>query len=191
MPDTPSRARRIIGDLAPKLVELTLVRRVVAGTGTDGRSTVISDGPVTAHARRPDGSLVMDVWRWDHLPPHVDDQDVLTGSVAAPSAGGLVYRLCWFPPNTDMDADAYARAMAQAYGADAVRGGAATLPGGHRTDTVDVVTVVSGELHVLLETGEVLLSPGDSVVQRGTVHAWHNRSDAPTLVAAVMVAARR
>lgn len=168
-----------------------LVRRVVVGVDPEGRSTVLSDGPVTAHAQRPDGSLVMDVWRCDQLPPHVDDQDGLAGTVAAPATGGLVHRLCWFPPNTDMDADDYARAMAQEYGDDAVRGGAAALRGGHRTDTVDVVTVVSGELHVLLETGEVLLRPGDSVVQRGTVHAWHNRSDVPALVVAVMMAARR
>jgi hypothetical protein len=35
----------------------------------------------------------------------------------------------------------------------------------------------SGELILLLDDSEVALKPGDVVVQRGTNHAWENRSD--------------
>ena len=55
------------------------------------------------------------------------------------------------------------------------------LPGSrremHRTDTVDYGIVLAGEVHLLLEQEETLLRTGDVVVQRGTTHAWHNRSD--------------
>jgi quercetin dioxygenase-like cupin family protein len=46
----------------------------------------------------------------------------------------------------------------------------------HRTDTVDYGIVLAGEVYLLLEQGETLLQTGDVVVQRGTTHAWHNRS---------------
>ncbi len=47
----------------------------------------------------------------------------------------------------------------------------------HRTDTVDYAIVLAGEVYLLLEQQETLLRTGDVVVQRGTYHAWHNRSD--------------
>ena len=40
---------------------------------------------------------------------------------------------------------------------------------------------------MVMEEGEVLLKPGDCIVQRGTNHAWKNRGDKPCLLAAVLV----
>lgn len=168
-----------------------VVRRVITGTDSEGRSTVAGDAPTPVVAPRPDGSQVMDVWRMPALPPAVFDGDGLAGGVAGPDLGGLVYRLCWVAPNDDMDPAAYARALAATYGEGAVAGGASELVGGHATESVDVVTVVRGRLTAVLETGEVELSPGDSLVQRGTVHAWRNRTDEPALIVALMVGATR
>jgi mannose-6-phosphate isomerase-like protein (cupin superfamily) len=47
----------------------------------------------------------------------------------------------------------------------------------HRTRTLDYVVVIEGELVLILDDTEVTLKPGDVVVQRGTDHAWENRSD--------------
>ncbi len=47
----------------------------------------------------------------------------------------------------------------------------------HRTDTVDYGIVLTGEVHLILEVAETLLQTGDVVIQCGTYHAWHNRSD--------------
>jgi len=47
----------------------------------------------------------------------------------------------------------------------------------HHTDTVDYGIVLAGEVHLVLEREETKLCAGDVVVQRGTSHAWHNRSD--------------
>lgn len=55
----------------------------------------------------------------------------------------------------------------------------------HRTNTVDYGLVLCGELTVVLERGETVLQPGDIIVQRGTNHLWHNRSDAPARIAFV------
>ena len=61
----------------------------------------------------------------------------------------------------------------------------------HFTESVDVVTVISGELHVVTESGETVLRAGDSVVHRGTPHAWSDRTDQTTTVVAIMMAATR
>lgn len=161
----------------------------MTGVGPDGRSTIVSDEDVTTVARRPDGSLVMDIWRFDQLPPHVGDGDGLDGEVRRPDAGGLVYRMCTFAPNAKVDAAEYAKAIAAVYGEQAGTPGA--IPGAHATDTVDVVTVVRGEVRAVLEDCEVVLRPGDNLVQRGTVHAWRNNTDEPAVVVSIMVAAQR
>jgi quercetin dioxygenase-like cupin family protein len=48
----------------------------------------------------------------------------------------------------------------------------------HRTKTVDYVVVIEGEITLILDDSEVVLRQGEAVVQRGTNHAWENRSDA-------------
>ena len=46
----------------------------------------------------------------------------------------------------------------------------------HRTQSVDYGVVISGEMTLVLDHGETVLKPGDVVIQRGTNHAWANRS---------------
>ena len=61
-------------------------------------------------------------------------------------------------------------------------------PGMHRTDTIDLLVVVSGEVDLVLEAETVRLRSGDCVVQRGTWHAWENVGDEPCVIAGLMVA---
>jgi mannose-6-phosphate isomerase-like protein (cupin superfamily) len=63
-------------------------------------------------------------------------------------------------------------------------------PGMHTTDTIDIDFVISGEVYLELDDGaEVLLQPGDIVVQNGTRHRWNNRSDAPVTMAVAIFGA--
>ena len=65
-------------------------------------------------------------------------------------------------------------------------------PGMHTTDSVDFDVVVFGEVHLELDDGaEVLLKAGDSVIQNGTRHAWHNRSAERCVIAFSLVGAER
>src|SRR5205814_9415507 len=58
----------------------------------------------------------------------------------------------------------------------------------HRTETLDVGVVLDGETWLLLDDGsETRVGPGDAVVQRGTNHAWANRSDRPVRMVFVMI----
>ncbi|HET9628828.1 MAG TPA: cupin domain-containing protein [Novosphingobium sp.] len=44
----------------------------------------------------------------------------------------------------------------------------------HATDTIDYLTIISGEITLITETGEKVLRPGDVCVDRGIIHAWRN-----------------
>ena len=57
----------------------------------------------------------------------------------------------------------------------------------HTTETVDYDIVLSGELVLMLDVGEVTLHPGDVVIQRNTAHAWRNPTNAPVHWVAVLV----
>jgi quercetin dioxygenase-like cupin family protein len=61
----------------------------------------------------------------------------------------------------------------------------------HRTDTIDYGLVLSGELYAIMESGETLLRAGDVIVQRGTNHAWQNRSNAPTRIAFINMSGQK
>jgi hypothetical protein len=171
-----------------------LARRVVTGVNDEGNSVIVSDAETPTWVRRPTGTVVMDVWRADSLPAHVDDEPSQDGElVLAPAVGGVCVRIAVFPPDKDVDAEsaaAYEAAMHQLYGdqGDAAPGG---VPGMHRTETIDVVAVVDGEIWLVLEEGDTLLRAGDTHVQRGTRHAWKNRSDRPCTLASTMLPAIR
>ena len=64
---------------------------------------------------------------------------------------------------------------------------AARHPGFHLTNTVDYAIVLEGEVWAMLDETETLLKAGDVLIQRGTYHAWDNRSDAVCRIAFVLL----
>jgi mannose-6-phosphate isomerase-like protein (cupin superfamily) len=150
------------------------VRRVVTGVDDDGRSTFLSDGDAFG------GDAWAEVWLTDPalgLDAVVDPQFGV--GVLEPPAGGTVFRVFHVPTDAQMR-EAMSRSTVEGIEAD----------GFHTTHTVDYVMVLDGEVSLELDTGEVLLKPGDCVVQRGTRHAWRNRTDGPVKMMAVMVSTR-
>ena len=57
----------------------------------------------------------------------------------------------------------------------------------HRTETIDYVVVICGELDMDMDDSTVRLKAGDVLVQRGTNHAWSNRTDETAVVAFVLI----
>lgn len=170
-----------------------LARVVVTGVNAEGRSTISSDGPTGTWVRRPNGALVMDLWRIDALPVPVDAESALPDEVVLrPGDSGVAVRITVVPPDTSVDEAAaadYAASLGEIYGDQAPD--AEEIPGMHATETVDVMTVLDGEIWSLLEDGETVLRKGESMVQRGTRHAWRNRTDKPVTVITTMVSAIR
>jgi mannose-6-phosphate isomerase-like protein (cupin superfamily) len=161
-------------------------RRVISALDGTGRSVIASDGVTATRVVRPNGAVVEEIWRQERLPARADDDGVRGAEVqSAPPPHGAVVRLYTCPPDSEMDMAAYVAAAESIYGAGNA-GGPSGIPGMHRTDSLDVVTVVVGEIHAVFEGGETMLRVGDSLVVPGTMHAWSNRSDRPaTLVSTV------
>ena len=61
----------------------------------------------------------------------------------------------------------------------------------HTTDTLDYVVVLEGSIWLVTDEGEVRLDRGDTAVQQGTRHAWHNHAEVPATIAVVLLGARR
>jgi quercetin dioxygenase-like cupin family protein len=170
------------------------IRRVVTGHDARGRSVIVSDGPsphVLALPGLPDFGLT-NLWVTDATPASNEGQADAAARpvVLEPPPGGSILRVVEFPP--DKAPGGFDRKAAfAAMGADhAMDPDASRHPGMHKTSTVDYAIVLAGEIWALMDVGETLLKAGDCLVQRGTNHAWSNRSDQPCLVAFILIAAR-
>ncbi|MBL8384019.1 MAG: cupin domain-containing protein [Burkholderiales bacterium] len=165
------------------------IRRVVTGHTADGRSTFVYDG-IAANVRIPRDEpevAMTDLWVTREAPAsNAGVADAADYPMAlAPPARGTVFRIVELPPDAR-------RSFSNLEHLDGVQARAAGKrhPGFHKTHTVDYIVVLEGEVWALVDTGEVLLRRGDCLVQRGTSHAWSNRSDKPVLLAGVLVDAQ-
>ncbi|MFV0457392.1 MAG: cupin domain-containing protein [Actinomycetales bacterium] len=168
-------------------------RLVVTGHDEANRSTIVSSGAFPTQVRRRNGLTIVDAWTADVVPTSMDATSAASHDESLkPPTSGVCIRIAVFPPDANVDAADAAAYAAEAEGLYGDQGtGAGPRPGMHRTETVDVVTVLSGEIWNVTDDGEVLLSPGDVLVQRGTAHAWSNRSNLPCTVVTTMIPAIR
>ena len=144
-------------------------RRIVTGHAPDGRSVFVSDAPVP-HVRDLPGARFDEVWQTAIAPEPLDlvpDGEPTSGSmsIGPGGRGGSTIRVIEFQPSS---------------------AGGMRSPM-HRTRTIDYGIVLEGEIVLLLTDSEKTLRKGDVVVQRGTDHAWENRSDQVATVAFVLI----
>lgn len=174
------------------------VRRVVTAHDEQGRAIIQEDGPVPVVRTDPNrpGYAVHQVWMTEGSPAYVGNNDdpTLQPMSLTPPPGGTVIRIIEFPPAGQELKDVSPEQAAQAfsmYGQSQVLTGASKTnprhPFMHRTETVDYAVVLSGEIVMLLDDSEVTLKAGECLIQRGTNHAWTNRSDEPCRVLFVLV----
>jgi len=168
------------------------VRRVVAGLNESGRSTIVSDG-FTETRLVADAFVLNQIWQVKHCPPNVNDENTLgIEAVIPPPPEGFTHVIATFPPDStwQYNAGGYEASMAAAGAADSYVDDDAD-PGMHQTDSVDIITILSGECVVVLEEAETVLRAGDTFIQRGTKHAWRVTGDEPCVHSTLMVGARR
>jgi hypothetical protein len=148
--------------------EWTRLRRVVTGIGADGRGAVLHDGEPT-NVLVMNGTRITRLWEVPEIPV-MGSSDSDRGASA-----GNVYR-------------------------EGFRGASfyvAELPGGrrateiplHRTPSLDFMAILTGRVALLLEDREVVLNQGDTLVQGGNLHGWHNRWRDPCLLLFVVLSA--
>lgn len=163
-------------------------RRVVIGLDDNGKSAIVSDG-LTETRLITKAFARNDLWQAASVPTPALADSTLTAALIPPPEKGYTYNITTFPPDSEWNYDGdYAQALAEAGAAESAIEGS---PGMHETDTVDIVTIIAGELCAVVETGETVLKPGDTLVQRGTKHAWRNRGTEPAVMVAIQIAATR
>jgi mannose-6-phosphate isomerase-like protein (cupin superfamily) len=169
------------------------VRRVYTGHDARGRSIIVEDGiarNVKEMASMP-GLALTDLWETGGpLASNAGNADAAKRPVhLEPPKGGTILRIVEFPPDKAWRDNADAMAAFESIGAGHAKDAGSSDPMMHKTATVDYIIVIKGEMHAIVDTGEVLLRPGDVFIQRGTNHSWSVRGDEPCIIAAILVSA--
>jgi quercetin dioxygenase-like cupin family protein len=141
------------------------IRRVVTGHDDDGRAVVLIDELCqNVISRRPNHQSCV-IWSTGSFPAdNSGTDDGGAREVATTDPNGTVFRIIEYRPGV--------------------------APRNHRTDSIDYAVVLSGEIDMELDGGQVHLRQGDVLVQRGTIHNWVNRGTQPCVIAFVLVAAK-
>jgi hypothetical protein len=170
------------------------VRRIVTGHDPEGRAIILKDGPAPSifePTARP-GEAITEIWRTEASPASNrgnDDPSAAppTKPQLMPPKHGTVLRIVDFPPDAAVKGADAAKLFSEFGAADArdTKGGRHAMM--HKTATVDYALVLEGEVWAIMDVGETLMKAGDMLVQRGTNHAWANRSDKPCRIAFVLV----
>lgn len=165
------------------------VRRLITVDDAEGRSHKIFDGSspdVRTDPARP-GYSATRIWVTDRTPARMEGiTDTLhLPHTLEPPSGGSVCRVIIFPPECGHTSASDVHAFFAMMGSPAASTGKAGAPHPYmqQTQTLDLCLVLEGEITLVLDTAEVRLKAGDTVVQRGTNHAWSNRSDKPCTIA--------
>jgi naringenin degradation protein FdeH len=145
------------------------VRRVVTGHDANNVAKVLIDAPATNSRNPPAGLTTTLMWCTDAMPcdmpvgENVEDMGARTLGTPPPP-NGTRFTVIDFPPGCP--------------------------PSMHRTETIDYVIVLSGEIDMDMDDSTVKLKTGDVVIQRGTNHAWANRGKVTARIAVVLVDAK-
>ena len=167
------------------------VRRIIV-KDVGEKSKALVDGPspdVRTDPARP-GYAATRIWVTDRTPARMQGiEDTLDAPhTLEPPAGGSVCRVVTFPPDASWKGRVSAKEIKAWFSAMGSPGASTYAPNAphpymQKTRTLDFCLVLEGEITLVLDTQEVHLKAGDTVVQRGTNHAWSNRSGGPCTIA--------
>jgi len=141
------------------------VRRVITGHDDNGHAKVLIDEVATHVVSGRAGATSCNIWTTEGFPANNDGaSDAGLRSVATTLANGTIFRIIEFAPGL--------------------------APRNHRTDSIDYIVIISGEIDMELDGSVVHLKAGDVMVQRGTIHNWINRGTQPCVLAVILIAAK-
>ena len=167
------------------------VRRIVTGVNAAGRSCIVSDRTFPSGEVAPGQAVRVGLWTTGPAPDSNESADPVPDGVIlrTPPAqrGGSVVRITDIAPDAQR---AYDAEDLRRRGCKTTSDRSARHPGFHATDTVDYAICLEGEVWAVLDDDETLMRPGDVLIQRGTYHAWSNRSDRICRMAFVLIDAQ-
>ena len=168
------------------------MRRIITGHNGEGKSIITIDGPPARSIGEDVGGL-FEIWNTDgNLIDTTDPIDRAdTDIILSPPENGSKFRYFQINPTPEgvpmeimqeIAADAFEKIGAAHHRIDTSK-----HPAMHKTDTIDYIILLEGDVTLILDEEEVRLKPHDVVVQRGTNHAWVNNGDEPALLIAVLI----
>jgi quercetin dioxygenase-like cupin family protein len=145
------------------------IRRVVTGHDKNNKARVLIDGPATNRKLPGPGAVSTLMWITDSMPcdmPIGENAEDMGARIVGtpPPVNGTRFAVLEIPPGN--------------------------TPAMHRTESIDYVIVLAGEVEMDMDDSTVKLKAGDILIQRGTNHAWANRSNAPAKIAVVLIDAK-
>jgi len=170
------------------------ISRIVTGVLPDGRSGVLNNATVDAVAPAAlTGLEFFPLWGTES---GTSLEDVHTGRPYWPADGGTRFlAVTWLPEGSAAAAEgdeSQLLAEAEAVFPGLMGAFERDNPGFHTSNSIDYGVCLEGEMWLVLDDGhEARITPGTVVVQRGTRHAWQNRSSAPATMLYVLVGADR
>lgn len=168
------------------------MRRIITGHNEDGKSIITMDGPPARSIGEDVGGL-FELWNTDGndiiSTDYVDraDEEI----ILSPPDGGTKFRYFQINPlpegvpeemMQEIAADAFEKIGAAHHRIDTTK-----HPAMHKTETIDYIILLKGNVTLLVDNDEVDLEPNDVVIQRGTNHAWVNKGSEPALLIAVLI----
>jgi len=140
------------------------IRRIVTGHDAQGKAVVWLDGPAANH-KFPDEKVSSTLmWATEETPAPLlgatDAGNLILGT--SPPLGGTRFTVMEIAPGN-------------------------SLHGLHRTDTIDYVICIAGEIAMRLDDSTVTMKADDIMIQRGTNHGWINPGTVPARIAVILV----
>ena len=171
---------------------LPLTRRIVTANDAMGRSYIADDGPSPALMTIEDrpGFRNHNIWRTMAAPVPIDEPDSVSAHAGVmPPPTGTVLRVIDLPPQPSDPEERrrQAHASLNMLFADADHKVGRQAPGMHVTKSVDYAIVLAGTLTAILDAEETEMKTGDILIQRGTNHAWENRTDEMARIAFILI----
>jgi quercetin dioxygenase-like cupin family protein len=145
------------------------IRRVVTGHSGKNVAKVITEGPAANTKTPREGVASTLIWCTDAMPAdiaigeHAEDMGARILGTAPPPHGSR-FIVMEFAPGIASEM--------------------------HRTETIDFIVMLEGEIEMDMDDSTVRLRAGDTMVQRGTNHAWVNRGKVPARMAIVLLDAK-
>ncbi|WP_150466549.1 cupin domain-containing protein [Francisella sp. SYW-9] len=167
-----------------------MVKRVITSTNKNGKS-YISDASIADNVEVPFADIDPDLkfhnlWVTNKMPVEVnlqEEEDATKNTYVStsPQKNGSMFRIVDYPPESKLIntlknfSDNELKDFEKRIGVKLDYN--ANHPLMHMTKSIDFAIVLSGEIYLVLDEEEIFLKAGDVVIQRGTNHAWSNRSD--------------
>jgi quercetin dioxygenase-like cupin family protein len=141
------------------------VRRIITGHDQSGKAIAKIDEVVTNIREGRPGAHAHAIWTTEGFPASNDTrEDAGARPVQTTLPGGTIFRVIEFKPGVQ------AR--------------------NHRTDSIDYIVCMAGEIDMDLDGTVVRLKAGDVMVQRGTIHNWINNGKESCILAVILIDAK-